>query len=186
LQAQSTLKETPLHSACSSARKDEDCLRMLNILLETKPIGVASLVDTSRRELVWMVSSHDETAVCLAAKRGFLKSVMYLNLFGHSTEPPEKNDVCQMELECSVRSNNPAILHGMFQKHKSCLQATSSKVIKITKIVDSSDVFLDNSNRCDTKIVVLLCQTFKTLREPSIRTYTTFYLPLLSFDSEYQ
>jgi hypothetical protein len=186
LQAQSTLKETPLHSACSSARNDEDCLSMLNVLLKTKPPGIARLVDTSWHQLVSMFNSSDETAVCLAAKRGFLKSVIYLNSFGHLPEPPEKNDVCQMELECGVRSNDPAILYEMFQKHKSCLYKTPSKIKKNKKIVGGSDVFLDNSNRCDTKVVVLLCQACKTLKKPSIRTYTTFYLLLLSLVSEYQ
>ncbi len=100
---------------------------MIKILLETKPFTIARLVNTFLDQHVWIVNSSDETALCLAAKRGFLKSVKYLNLSGHS---PEKNDVCLMELEYGVRSNNPAILHAMFKKHKSCLREMASKVVK--------------------------------------------------------
>jgi len=145
---------------------------MIKILLETKPVSVAGLVDTSWHQLVSMINSSDETAVCLAAKQGFLESVKYLNLPEHSAE---KNEVCQIELEYGVRSNNPAILQSMFQKHETYLREMSSKVIKNRRIVGGSNAFLDNSNRCDTKVVVPLCLSVRILREPDVRTYTTFY-----------
>jgi hypothetical protein len=100
---------------------------MITVLLEAKPFRIARLVDTSWHQHVWIVNSSDETAVCLAAKQGFLESVKYLNLSGHLLE---KNDVCLKELEYGVRSNNPAILNAMFEKHKSCFPEMASKVVK--------------------------------------------------------
>ena len=126
-QAVSTLKATPLHFACSYAPDDETCYRMIEVLRTTDRTGIAKLVNTSwLHELVSMVNSNDQTATCLAAERGFLESVTHLlSLY----ECQVKNsDICQMELEYGVRSNNPAILDVILEKHGSCSQKVLSKV----------------------------------------------------------
>lgn len=107
-QATTTLKATVLHFACFSAKKDEECLRMIKLLTSKK-----ELLDN---QLILRKNSDGLTAVCSAAQRSFPESVKHLlTLYPQS----ECDNSCDIELEYGVRSNNVTILDEIYQKHKS-------------------------------------------------------------------
>ena len=107
---------------------------MIEVLLTAEHTGIAKLVNTPWRhdpnpELVSMVNFDYQTATCLAAERGFLESVTYLL---PTKDQVKKSDICQMEIEYAVRSNNPVILQKILEVHRPCWQEVSSRV-NITK-----------------------------------------------------
>ena len=98
-----------LHFCCFSAKNDDECLTMLNILSEK--------VERFDDEFVLQKNSDGLTAVCFAAQRSFQRTVVYLlNMYKCS----EQDNACDIELEYGVRSNNSKILDKIYEKHKNC------------------------------------------------------------------
>ncbi|CAF4113532.1 unnamed protein product, partial [Adineta steineri] len=111
------LKATVLHFACFSAKDDEECLGMLEILYK-KPKGFDNvLVRQGDSEFIRQKDSDNLTAICIAARRSFEQSVGYLL---DSYQCSQLDNCCDIELEYGVRSNNEKILEKIYLKHKNC------------------------------------------------------------------
>jgi hypothetical protein len=102
-----TLQATPLHFCCFAAKDDDQCQKMMKVLVK-KPEDVIQFVNQKNADGI--------TAVCRAAERSFEESVKYIGLCKCS----EENKCCDIELEYGVRSNNETILQYIFEKHEKC------------------------------------------------------------------